>query len=196
MNAPNNICESCRKGTVSPVIVESLYNHHGTSVRFQDEFMRCDNGQCGREFYTTEQSRARSRAITAALRNRDPLAMGGEEIHNLRLSFELTLPDFEKALGVGKNTVGRWERGTVPPSAAANFCLWVAANYPAIFEQWAQFRGVQIPRRRSHAVAATTSTAPSTPRLFPTFRSNPAHVTKVPDAARSYLMLEATGALS
>lgn len=163
--SPNAVCVRCQKGRVSPVVVEAIHTHEGVSVRFMDEFMRCDS--CGREFYTTEQSMARSRAITAALRKGQEGFLTGVEIRAVRLRYELSLPEFERALGVGKNTVGRWERGTVPPIGAANIGLWIAANRPDVFEEWARLRGVHIKKRpqRAATAAMSTSQAPSTPIL-------------------------------
>lgn len=147
----DDVCVRCRKGRVAPVVVDAVENHDGITVSFVDTFMRCDN--CGREFFTTEQSMARSKAITAGLRKAHGF-MDGEEIKRVRKSYGLSLPDFERALGVGKNTVGRWERNTVPPTGAANFGLMVAAEHPAVFEEWARRRGVSVPTRRVAVTAA------------------------------------------
>lgn len=158
---PNDVCVRCQKGRVSLVGLDAVHNHDGVSIPFRDEFMRCDN--CGREFYTTEQSMARSRAITSGLRKAQGF-MDGEEIRRVRKSYGLRLPEFEQALAVGKNTVGRWERNTVPPTGAANFGLFVAAKYPAVFEEWARQRGVAIRMRPQVAVSAALQTvaAPTT----------------------------------
>lgn len=109
---------------------------------------------------------ARSRAITAALRKHQGF-MTGDEIRHARLSYGLSLPEFERALGVGKNTVGRWERNTVPPTGAANLGLWVAANAPAVFEKWARLRGIEVKRQthRATTLATRTSQASSAPTL-------------------------------
>jgi putative zinc finger/helix-turn-helix YgiT family protein len=159
-----DVCRRCRKGHVAPVVVEAIYDHEGTTVSFMDEFMRCNH--CEREFFTPGQSMARSRAITTALRKNDGLPTG-DEIRAARLSYELNLSDFERALGVGKNTVGRWERGTVPPASSANLGLWVAINKPAVFVEWAASRGVRIGHTRDRTVmlALTTSASPGAPSL-------------------------------
>ena len=44
----------------------SEYTDDGDTVSFADEYMHCD--VCGESYRTTEQSMARSRAITDALR--------------------------------------------------------------------------------------------------------------------------------
>jgi putative zinc finger/helix-turn-helix YgiT family protein len=151
----NDVCVRCKKGRVASVEVEAAHTHEGVSVSFKDEFMRCDS--CGREFYTTEQSMARSRAITAGLRKAQGF-MDGDEIRRIRRSYGLKLPVFERALGVGKNTVGRWERNTVPPTGAANFGLFVAAKYPAVFEEWARQRGITVRARPQVTVTGVSQT--------------------------------------
>ncbi len=160
----NNTCERCRIGTTSPVTLDAVHSDDGASVTYSDTFMRCDH--CEREFYTTEQSQAQHRAITAALRKRDGFLSAGE-IKLAREQYGLSLPEFEKALGVGKNTVGRWERGTVPPASAANFGLWMARYEPVVFERYASTRGVVIRKRPQHATSAMAET-----EQHPTARAN------------------------
>ncbi len=134
-------CKRCRKGTVSPVTVDAVHTHDGETVSFKETFMRCDN--CEREYFTEEQSDARQMAVTNAIRTRRGLLTTGE-IEYARNQYGLNQADFEKALGVGKNVVGRWERGTVPPTGAANFGLWVALHEPEVFARWAKTRGVEV----------------------------------------------------
>lgn len=157
----NETCRRCRKGTLIPQAAESLYEHNGNTLTFADEYMRCE--QCGHESYTNEQSLARSRAVTAAIRKAENL-LSGEDIRAARLSYGLSLSEFERALGVGKNTVGRWERGTVPPSASANLGLWVAKTKRSAFIEWAASRGVNIePTRNQNAAQIETFSSPSLP---------------------------------
>jgi len=89
--------------------------------------------------------------------------------------------EFERALGVGKKTVVRWERGTVPPSRAANGMLWLAGHYPSVFLEYA--------RQRSHSrddvndvsvvativPAASETTAPLVLKGAASIRSYTAH---------------------
>ncbi|MBK8248742.1 MAG: hypothetical protein IPK85_15260 [Gemmatimonadetes bacterium] len=77
--------------------------------------------------------------------------------------------EFEKALGVGKNVVGRWERGTVPPTGAANLGLWVALHEPEVFAKWARTRGVEVAipaPAPAVAVARTTQAPTATPSVL------------------------------
>lgn len=52
----------------------------------------------------------------------------------------MTLEKFEEAMGVAARTAGRWERGTVLPSRAANGLLWVAEQHPEVFLEYAAQR--------------------------------------------------------
>src|SRR5947207_1343575 len=120
-------CPTCKRGKIEIVRSTAEHFRDGLRVTFADEFSRC--GRCGEEYYTNEQSRAHSRALTAALRNAQGL-MSGERIRAARRRLGMTLPEFEKAMCVGAKTAGRWERGTVPPTGAANIGLWLAENHP------------------------------------------------------------------
>lgn len=161
-NTTSDLCPRCRKGHVSAVTVDGVYSHEGATVAYIDEFMRCD--YCEREFYTPEQSMAKSRAITSALRQAQGF-LSNDEIRAVRNRYRLSLADFERALGVGQKTVGRWERGTVPPIGAANLGLWVAAHYPAVFVEWAKKRGITINVPKWSPVTAQAKTTTNRPPL-------------------------------
>jgi putative zinc finger/helix-turn-helix YgiT family protein len=141
---PQTACEACGRGNVSVVAMPATYTKDGITVSYSDEYSVCD--ECGDEFYTKSQSSANSRAITTAIRQARNLPTG-EEIRDARIgNLGMTLPQFEQAMCVGPNTVGRWERGTVAPSGAATGMLWVAINRPEVFLEFARSRGV-VPRR-------------------------------------------------
>ena len=66
------------------------------------------------------------------------------EIRATREFYGLNQEEFERALGVGKKTVVRWERGTVPPGGAANSLLWLSMHQPDAFIALASKNGVSI----------------------------------------------------
>lgn len=109
----------------------------GQTVSFPDELTQCVH--CEEEFYTHEQSMAHSRALTAAVAKVEEL-FAPDRIRTIRMRLGLSQEKFELALGVGRKTVIRWERGTVPPSRAANGLLWFADRYPSLFLEFAQQR--------------------------------------------------------
>lgn len=139
-------CSRCRSTAVK-IVREALDEEtNGKPFSYVDEFSRCEN--CGEEFYTPEQSFANSQAYASAEAKADSLLSPGE-IRAARHALELTQEQFEDALGVGRKTVVRWERGTVAPSRAANGLLWLAAKYPTVFLEYARERFPEV-----HAVAA------------------------------------------
>lgn len=124
-----------------------------------EEFSRC--GTCGEEFVTQEQSAANSRAYVAAVRKAQGL-VSADEIRDARLRLGMSQSEFENALGVGRKTVVRWERGTVFPSNAANGLLWLASRHPAVFLEYASRHSSQArPSGRRGEIIATIAQAPS-----------------------------------
>jgi putative zinc finger/helix-turn-helix YgiT family protein len=166
--SPNELCRKCGTGRVQIVQVDSVFAEKDVRVSYLDEFSKCEN--CGDEFYTKEQSMSRSRAITSAIRKSEGL-LTGDEIRTIRGKLGLTLPEFERAMCVGQKTIGRWERGTVPPSGPANVALWLAAEYPDLFWEWARTRGVRPKKRPARAAdvtgsMSTTSQSPTNLTLY------------------------------
>lgn len=129
------VCPICRSAEVEVESQRIAEIEKGRPTSFWEEFSRCT--KCGETFYTREQSLASSQAHAAAVRKANNL-LSPDEIRAARLSLNLTQERFEEALGVGKKTVVRWERGTVAPSPGANGLLWVAAHYPGVFLKYAQ----------------------------------------------------------
>lgn len=169
--ASSEMCPGCRGGPVE-VVQRTAEHLDGTlRVSFPDEVSRCTD--CGEVFYTYEQSLAHSQAVTAALRD-DRSLMSRERIRAARVNLRMTIPQFEQAMGVGMKTVGRWERGTVPPSRAANGMLWLAERYPEIFLEYAGERAGVRPAPADSAVVATIHTAPSATSRPIVFRATPA----------------------
>lgn len=131
-------CMECGKSDFAAV--QRMATHvtkNGRQIQFADELTRCIH--CGEEFYTHEQSMAHSRALATAVREAEGL-FSPERIREIRMRLSLSQENFERALGVGRKTVVRWERGTVPPSRAANGLIWFAERYPSAFLEFAQER--------------------------------------------------------
>jgi putative zinc finger/helix-turn-helix YgiT family protein len=82
------------------------------------------------------------------------------QVRSIRERYRMRQDQFEKALGVGKKTVGRWERGTVPPIAAANSLLWIADHEPQAFCALARENGVNVSSVAT-TIAEFTSLAPN-----------------------------------
>ena len=132
-------CPACSSGNTSLVRqVASEEILGGRTIKYDKELTVC--GNCEEPFYTPLQAMARSRNRAQAIREAQGL-QSPEQIRSARAALNMTQEQFESALGVGRKTVVRWERGTVVPSSAANGLLWVAEKYPSIFLEYAATRG-------------------------------------------------------
>jgi putative zinc finger/helix-turn-helix YgiT family protein len=107
----------------------------------QDDFYRCE--QCGETFYTPGMMDASLRAEADALRNANQF-LSPAEVKEIRGRLGLTQPEFERLLGVGKNTVVRWERGTVAQGAAADSLLRLVARSVDNARYLAELHGVEL----------------------------------------------------
>lgn len=107
----------------------------------QDEFYRCE--RCGETFYTPGMMDASLRAGAEALRTATGL-LSPAEVKEIRGRLCLTQPEFERLLGVGKNTVVRWERGTVAQGAAADSLLRLVARSLDNARYLAELHGVEL----------------------------------------------------
>ena len=147
-------CPACRSDDLEVIRRDGSVS--GGMVSFPDELTRCT--ACGEEFYTYEQSMASSRAYATAIREAEQFP-SPEAIRQTRLDLGMTQEQFERALGVGKKTVVRWERGTVPPSRAAGGMLWLAARHPEVFLEFARMINPDL-EPPDEAIIATIFTAP------------------------------------
>lgn len=113
----------------------------GRTAEVEDEFYRCSN--CGEELYLPGMMDVVLRRATARIREQDGL-LTPDEVRAVRRRHGLTQPEFERLLGVGMNTVVRWERGTVPQNAAADSLLRLIAQFPENARFLAELHGVQL----------------------------------------------------
>jgi putative zinc finger/helix-turn-helix YgiT family protein len=165
MTAPTSksnepLCDVCGSGEIEVVATPANFTKGDLTVSYADEFSRCK--ACGDEFYTRAQSIAHEKAIAAALREAQGLPTG-MQIRAARINIGLTLEQLEKALNIGKNTGGRWERDTVAPIGAATAGLWFLINNPTGFLAYAKTRGVEPKKRVAHSTryAGVGSQAPT-----------------------------------
>lgn len=113
----------------------------GRRVVVHDEFYRCE--ACGEAFLTAEQARA-SEARAAEQLHTVHGMMLPEEIRALRTRLGLTQAGFEALLGVGRNTVVRWENGHVYPNAATNALLRLLEANPENARLLADWHRVEL----------------------------------------------------
>lgn len=132
--AIQSVCDSCGAEALRVQSQMAEYVEGDIRVSYPEEMMVCD--ECHDSYFTRDQMECRSKAITSAIRESQGL-FTPERITRARVGLGMKPAQFERALGLGKKTVSRWERGTVPPSRAANFALWVAERYPRVVEEFA-----------------------------------------------------------
>jgi putative zinc finger/helix-turn-helix YgiT family protein len=113
------------------------------AVKSLDEFYRC--GECGEEFYLPGMMDVTLRRATERIRQEDGL-LTPEQVKAIRTQLGLTQPEFERLLGVGKNTCVRWERGTIPQSAATDSLLRLVERFPENARYLAELHGVELGR--------------------------------------------------
>jgi len=112
------------------------------SVAVEDEFYRCVT--CGEEVYRPGMMDAVLRRATAKIREEDAL-LTPDQVRGIRRTLGLTQPQFERLLGVGANTVVRWERGTVPQGSAADSLLRLLDAFPENARFLGELHGVRLP---------------------------------------------------
>lgn len=188
------MCTACGGHAVEVVHEKAV---HTTETRVPLEyvrtFSRCDN--CGDEFLTVDQSMANSRAIVAVVRDALGL-LSPARILRARQRLGMTQVAFEHALGVGKKTVVRWERGTIAPSRGVNAGLWLAERYPHLFLEYARDRAAYDSVLNQSPALLRASVLQSSTEIIPTL-STPLfeersgwtvpHIHTEPDVANSDL---------
>lgn len=105
-----------------------------------DVFYRC---ACGEEFYLPGMMDESLRRATAKVRDEDGL-LAPDQVRALRERLGLTQPEFERLLGVGKNTCARWEAGTTPQSAGTDSLLRLIDANPENARLLARWHKVEL----------------------------------------------------
>jgi putative zinc finger/helix-turn-helix YgiT family protein len=114
----------------------------GRTVEVPDEFYRCR--ACSEEYYHPGMLDAVLKRAVARVREEDAL-LTPDQVRGIRQKLGLTQPQFECLLGVGANTVVRWERGTVPQGSAADSLLRLLDALPENARFLADLHGVDLP---------------------------------------------------
>lgn len=112
-------CEVCLGGVADRLQERRPVTHRRRTLVILDDFYRCRS--CGEEVYVPEQLDQLEQRARAAIEEQD--TMKPDAIRALRERLGLTQYQMEALLGVGRNTVVRWESGQVKPNAATNTLL-------------------------------------------------------------------------
>lgn len=151
-------CAVCRQGTAHEIVESDEVRIPGARfVIADDRRMRCD--ACGEEYYTGEQAEEHQRKVDQFKRETyKPLAP--EEIRAIRAKSNLSQRKFEEVIGLGTNTLNRWERGTAPPSRMADNLLRLVDRDPAVLQFLAERLGIPLtPKARPGRKAASNRKA-------------------------------------
>lgn len=123
------VCSVCGERAVEltrdPIAIEF---REGTWRMAPDfDYERCR--ACGEELYPGPAiAELTWRAI--ALARKELGLLTPDEVKEVRLGLGLTQGDFERALGVSRGTVGRWERGEVFQGSTADRLMRIVAENP------------------------------------------------------------------
>ncbi|MFC1531204.1 type II toxin-antitoxin system MqsA family antitoxin [Gemmatimonadota bacterium] len=137
-------CPVCH-GVVEQVREPSEIPVGRLSATVELEYDHCT--ACGEEFVDPEVYKEAQTAAAAIVRQEQGL-LPPDEIRRIRQAAGITQEEFEKALGFGTKTVGRWERGTVCQSRAANKLIELFEQFPELFvetHQLAWTTSLEIP---------------------------------------------------
>ncbi|MQA91302.1 MAG: helix-turn-helix domain-containing protein [Gemmatimonas sp.] len=120
-------CVICGRGQAQRTQKRQFHFYRDRRAMIDDDFYQCD--VCGEAYYAPSQIARAERLTKAAIAKRDRL--NPDEIRALRGEPGLTQFELEDLLGVGRNTVVRWESGQVRPNMAVNTLLRLVPSEPA-----------------------------------------------------------------
>lgn len=135
-------CVVCRQGQAHEIVEADEVRLPG--LRFviaDDRRMRCE--RCAAEYYTGEQADEHQKKVDAQKRAAfNP--MTPDEIRALRAQADLSQNKLEEVMGLGSNTVQRWERGVAVPSRVVDNLLRLASRDPSVLPFLAERAGVTL----------------------------------------------------
>ncbi len=131
MTARAITCGICGKASAREVSTRRAVHLLGHEATYPYREFKCKS--CGESFTNDEQGehneRAERRATTRTLRE-----VGGAELKFVRDLMSVTQPQLENALGLGRNTVARWETGQRPvPPYIKTIIRLLALNPSALY---------------------------------------------------------------
>lgn len=160
--------------------VRSFRTVRGEEILYPAEYSRC--AQCGEEFFTSQQSRAATRALVGIERQRGG-RLTPNEIRAIRTNYGVTQEQMQRIVRVGKKAWGRWENGLVCQSRSADQLLREIRDSPSMFRRLAEQAGVSLPAPAaedvwssfdfpfkvsdSSFVVTVSSVVPTRPRMGP-----------------------------
>ena len=120
---------------------ERTVEFRGRSVTVPARYLQCEG--CGELLVDPKDSTDANRRAADLVRREEGL-LSSAGIRAIREQFGLTQREFEQLLRVGKNTVVRWESGTVIQSAAVDNTMRSLAEVPGLAKNMAARNGVRL----------------------------------------------------
>lgn len=154
-------CVVCRQGTAHEIVAPDEVRIPGARFVIEDDRrMQCE--RCGEEYYTGEQADEHQRKVDQFKREvYKPLEP--EEIKAIRAKANVSQRTLEEVMGLGTNTLNRWERGTMAPSRLVDNMLRVVDRDPSVLNFLAERAGVPLSPKgrpgRKKAAPATKADA-------------------------------------
>lgn len=157
----------------SPMTVHSCDDHmelttrtgsraiNGVSIPVEEEFYRCS--VCGEEEYTYEQAQAADRRAATIYRERQGF-LKPDEIRAMRKRWGITQAELEKALGLGRKTVARWEAGRVLQHRALDNLLRVIDRFPPVLAYLADLQRCSLQPNSEWSTEPASSSGLKLPR--------------------------------
>jgi putative zinc finger/helix-turn-helix YgiT family protein len=133
-------CGRCH-GNLVPVEKERTVEFRGRSAIVPARYFECDG--CGELLVDPSDSTNASQRAADEVRRREGLLVS-EEIRAIRNDLRLTQREFERLLRVGKNTVVRWEAGSVIQSPAIDDKIRALRYVPGLVDFLATRNDVKV----------------------------------------------------
>jgi len=137
------LCNRCG-GEYREVVKDRTVDFRGRSVTVPTRYLECIG--CGEVLIRPQDSGDSSRRAADIVRREEKL-LTSAEIRTIRERLGLTQHKLEEVLGIGVNTVVRWEGGTVIQSRLADNILRSLDEVPGLLENMAERNGVQLEGR-------------------------------------------------
>jgi putative zinc finger/helix-turn-helix YgiT family protein len=154
-------------GVLKDVEERIILRVRGRPVAVDERFLRC--GRCGEELVPPAHDLELDReAASRFLEDRGRISP--RRIRALREALGVTQDFFEKAIGLPKKTVVRWESGRVFPSKAVDALLRLLERDRSAFGYLCREHGCELPGRWTEEPKSETNIQDLTERTSKSFR--------------------------
>jgi len=125
-------CSECGSPNVTTQILTEMFNYRGEEFMVDFHAMVCQD--CGEDYTTQEQSKLLANKLVSEYKKAHSL-LPGDVLSEIRKSLKLSQTEMENMIGIGKNTIIRYEKDIIPQSKPVDILyrfLARADEYPAL----------------------------------------------------------------